>query len=196
MHSKKSTPLHRSPISTALLTRLGGWVEGGYLGFCKHDEPDVDSCVGGCSTQCSPLSSTVKWWVRSRPSSTSFSRRSPPSPGGQRKVLRNEGTFYVRLLRRKEGRTRDHEGSRSSTSVLAQKGQKEQARNEFPFRFRYVYLSLPLGARGYCGWKGLEWKGVEFNCPTGELDSHEERNGFRVSHSVAVGQGRFRNNGY
>ena len=129
-------------------------------------------------------------------------RQAPPfrggchrRPGAKEKYSGTKEPFTYGFTKERRQSTGPR-GKQESTSVLAHKGQKEQARNEFPFRFRYVYLTLPLGARGYCGWQGLEWKGVEFNCPTGELDSHEERNGVRVSHSVAVGQGRFRNNGY
>jgi hypothetical protein len=61
-------------------------------------------------------------------------------PGVKEKYSGTKEHFTYALGRKakEEGRARDHERSRRSTNVLAHMGQKEQARDEFPFRFRYV----------------------------------------------------------
>jgi hypothetical protein len=84
-------------------------------------------------------SSTVKWRIRSRPSSTLLFEEVATAARGPKKSNQERRNILRTALRRKEGRTRDHEGSRSSTSVLAHKDQKEQAPDEFPFRFSLCF---------------------------------------------------------
>ena len=53
-------------------------------------------------------------------------------------------------------------------------------RSKLEMNFHF-FLTLPLRARGYCGWQGWSEKG--WHCPTGELYSHEEKNAFTLGGS-------------
>jgi hypothetical protein len=111
-------------------------------------------------------------------------------PGGPKKSSQERRNICTYALRRKkEGRARDHERSRSSTDVLAHIGQKEQARDEFPFRIRLFDTT----AQRWLLW--LAGTGVKRGsiAPQGNWIRTKRET---LSHSVAVVQGRFRNSGY